>query len=117
LNALWTKSARMLFGARMEKPRPRSTGLLRFHGGTSDGTERVAVTIRFNASRFGYVPGRRLRPAPMSLMDLADAGVTDRQELRSRALATFDLNPSHQARMQETRPPSEGAGFLSADQC
>jgi hypothetical protein len=31
----------------------------------------------------------------MSLMDLADAGVTDRQELRSRALATFDLNPSH----------------------
>ena len=52
-----------------------------------------------------------------TLMDLADAGVTDRQELRSRALATFDLNPSHQARMQETRPPSEGAGFLSADQC
>ena len=25
--------------ARMEKPRPRSTGLLRFHGGTSDGGE------------------------------------------------------------------------------
>jgi hypothetical protein len=30
-----------------------------------------------------------------TLMDLADAGVTDRQELRSRALATFDLKPSH----------------------
>jgi hypothetical protein len=27
----------------------------------------------------------------MSLIDLGDAGVTDRQELRSRALATFDL--------------------------
>src|SRR6476646_3163539 len=25
--------------ARMEKPRPRSTGLLRFHGGTSDGRD------------------------------------------------------------------------------
>ena len=30
-----------------------------------------------------------------TLMDLADAGVTDRQELRSRALATFDLKPLH----------------------
>ena len=30
-----------------------------------------------------------------TLMDLADAGVTDRQELRSRALASFDLKPSH----------------------
>ena len=30
-----------------------------------------------------------------TLMDLADAGVTDRQELRKRALASFDLKPSH----------------------
>lgn len=30
-----------------------------------------------------------------TLMDLADAGVTDRQELRSKALASFDLKPSH----------------------
>ena len=30
-----------------------------------------------------------------TLMDLADAGVTDPQELRSMALATFALKPSH----------------------
>jgi hypothetical protein len=30
-----------------------------------------------------------------TLMDLADAGVTDPQELRSGALATFHLKPSH----------------------
>ena len=30
----------------MEKPRPRSTRLLRFHGGTGDGTGGVAVTIK-----------------------------------------------------------------------
>ena len=29
------------------------------------------------------------------LMALADAGVTDRQELRSRVLASCDLKPSH----------------------
>ena len=39
----------------MEKPRPRSTGLLRFQGGTSDGRE--TVTIKLNASEFGCVPG------------------------------------------------------------
>ena len=30
-----------------------------------------------------------------TLMDRADARVTDQQELRSRALATFDLKPLH----------------------
>ena len=30
-----------------------------------------------------------------TLMDLADAGVTDPQALRSMALATFALKPSH----------------------
>ena len=35
------------------------------------------------------------RDLASTLMDLADAGVTDPQELRSMALATFVLKPSH----------------------
>jgi hypothetical protein len=63
LNFVWTKCARSFcWSARMEKSRPRSTGLPRFHGGTSDGRgNRHQKSEPFLEC---YVPRRRPRPAP-----------------------------------------------------
>ena len=44
LNVVWKKDRKWTV-ARMEKPRPRSTGLLRFQGGTSDGREATVTNL------------------------------------------------------------------------
>ena len=53
--------------ARMEKPRPRSTGLLRFHGGTSDGGGNRHQLVLNDSAFIIKQQGRRLQSAPSSV--------------------------------------------------